>query len=90
MIQINSRYRTAEIGYVLDGRSGVTRATVFRERIEPTDQYDFWIWSDGDRLDLLAQRFYGKSGDWWRILDANPEVTDPATIPLGFHLRVPR
>ncbi|HJQ24879.1 MAG TPA: hypothetical protein VKA60_13255 [Blastocatellia bacterium] len=29
---------------------------------------------DGEPIDLLAQRFYGDDGLWWRILDANPLV----------------
>jgi hypothetical protein len=30
-----------------------------------------------DRLDHLAHRYYGKSGMWWRINDANPEFASP-------------
>lgn len=33
----------------------------------------------GERPDLLAQRFYGDPGQWWRIADANP-VVDPREL----------
>lgn len=28
----------------------------------------------GDRLDLLAHHFYADGRQWWRILDANPQL----------------
>lgn len=31
-----------------------------------------------DRLDLLARHYYGDDRLWWRLLDANPEIVDPA------------
>ncbi|MEU6232939.1 tail protein X [Kitasatospora sp. NPDC047058] len=30
--------------------------------------------AEGEGVDLLARRFYGAEGLWWRILDANPAV----------------
>jgi nucleoid-associated protein YgaU len=31
----------------------------------------------GDRLDLLAQKFYRSPRKWWLICDANPDVMYP-------------
>lgn len=31
-------------------------------------------WTATDRLDLLAEHYYGDATRWWRILDANPEI----------------
>jgi nucleoid-associated protein YgaU len=42
----------------------------------------------GEEIDLLAQRFYGDEGLWWRILDANPLIY-PLDIQPGDVLRVP-
>lgn len=33
-----------------------------------------------DRLDHLAQRYYGKPRKWWRIGDANPEFASPLAL----------
>ncbi|WP_229369291.1 LysM domain-containing protein [Umezawaea beigongshangensis] len=35
--------------------------------------------SEGDRVDLLADRYLGDAGAWWRVADANP-VLDPAEL----------
>jgi hypothetical protein len=32
---------------------------------------------EGDRLDHLADRYYGQPRSWWRIADANPELLSP-------------
>lgn len=48
----------------------------------------------GDRLDLLALYFYVDSRKWWRILDANPEITFGADLSLedwvGETILIPR
>jgi phage tail protein X len=41
-----------------------------------------------ETIDLLAQRFYGDEGLWWRILDANPAVY-PLDIQSGDMLNLP-
>ena len=41
----------------------------------------------GEEIDLLARRFYGHEGLWWRILDANPLVY-PLDIQSGDVLTV--
>ena len=42
----------------------------------------------GDRLDLLANRFYGDSTLWWIIGSAN-DLTDSLSVPPGTKLRIP-
>jgi nucleoid-associated protein YgaU len=43
----------------------------------------------GDRLDLLAQRYFGDPFQYWRIVDANPTIsTDDLMLP-GTVLRIP-
>ncbi|WP_158891573.1 LysM domain-containing protein [Amycolatopsis anabasis] len=34
---------------------------------------------EGDRSDVLADRYLGDAGQWWRIADANP-VLDPREL----------
>ena len=45
------------------------------------------IVNQGDRLDHLAHKYYKDSKKWWRIVDANPEIADPAAL-LGAHVLV--
>lgn len=43
----------------------------------------------GDRLDLLAYKYYGDAQLWWVILDANPKYMTPFEIPIGVSLLIP-
>ena len=46
------------------------------------------ITTDGDRLDLLAQQFYGDSTLWWYIAQANNLNT--MNLEPGTSIRVPK
>lgn len=35
---------------------------------------------EGDRLDHLADRYFGQSRSWWHIADANPEFLSPQAL----------
>jgi nucleoid-associated protein YgaU len=48
------------------------------------------ITTEGDRLDLLAQQYYGDSSLWWIISTANETLSQNSLfIPLGTQLRIP-
>jgi phage tail protein X len=48
------------------------------------------ITTEGDRLDLLAQQFYGDSDLWWIISRANPSLKQNSIfIPVGSQIRIP-
>lgn len=51
-----------------------------------TDVYH--VLADGDRLDLLAYRYYGDCALWWVIAEAN-DIANPLRITVGTRLRVP-
>ncbi|RZI53871.1 MAG: hypothetical protein EOP16_00555 [Pseudonocardia sp.] len=36
--------------------------------------------SDGERLDHLADHYYGEPTSWWHICDANPEFISPLAM----------
>jgi len=59
--------------------------------IEPlsTDKYIITSWED--RLDLLANDYYGDPNLWWIISRANPDVSrrDSFFIPTGVQIRIP-
>lgn len=41
-----------------------------------------YIIKEGDRLDLISLHFYNNTRKWWRILDANPQITFGADLML--------
>jgi len=49
------------------------------------------ITTSGDRLDLLAQQFYGDYNLYWIIATANPEILalNSLFIPEGLEIRIP-
>lgn len=44
---------------------------------------------EGDRIDMLAARFYGENTGIKILIDANPDVPVTALYPLGTVLIVP-
>ena len=61
--------------------------TTFYDDIPESDS-DIWVISQyGDRLDLLANQFYGDSSMWWFIAKANNLKF--MVIPTGTSLRIP-
>jgi len=56
----------------------------------PLSENDLYIITiDGDRLDNLANQFYGDPTLWWVIQVANPEMSKDSLYPdLGFQLRI--
>lgn len=65
--------------------------TVTYPEIEPKES-DIYVETEwGDRLDLLAFRFYGDVTLYWIIALANPNVVGFGTlfIPRGSQLRIP-
>jgi nucleoid-associated protein YgaU len=62
-------------------------ATPFREKspVLPAS----YTWKAGDKLFLLARRFYGDGRLWPKIVEANPDVQDLLEIPVGTVLVIP-
>lgn len=42
-----------------------------------------------ERVDQLAQTYYGDATQWWQIADGNPEILDWDNVPPGTVLRIP-
>jgi len=50
----------------------------------------FYVVKEGDRLDLLAYRFYRTSRKWWLIADANPDLMHPDELLVpGLRIAIP-
>ena len=63
-------------------------ASKYNEKIPESDSDIRLISTQGDRLDLLAARFYGASNLWWYIASANNLKT--MNIPAGTKIRIPQ
>lgn len=89
MITANSRYKTATIQTAV-GPDGSTRQEM---RVAfPTSRsitYTFYRVGAGERVDTIANDFYGDGRMWWMIADANPEIMDWADLTVGDVIRVP-
>ena len=60
--------------------------TIYR-KVEEKNSDGYFIATEGDRCDNLAQRFYGDSTLWWFIARVNNLTTN--NIPAGTSLRIP-
>lgn len=75
---ISSRYHSVEISSI-ENQNGEPVAYVKRRLIPAQENYfvlQKYICSEGDRPDLLAQKFYNDPERFWQILDANV-ILDP-------------
>lgn len=57
--------------------------------INPKDSDIYVITTVGDRLDLLANQYYGDSTLWWIISSVNNLRRDSIFIAPGTQLRIP-
>tara|TARA_B100001094_G_C18186634_1_gene804235 strand:- start:3378 stop:3647 length:270 start_codon:yes stop_codon:yes gene_type:complete len=61
--------------------------TTIYKKVEEKNTDSYFIATQGDRCDNLAQRFYGDSSLWWFIARVNNLTTN--NIPMGTSLRIP-
>lgn len=82
MLLANSRYRNGR--RFEPDESGTIRCKGIRERvITPAIGVVEHVIEAGDRLDLLAHRYYNDARLWFRILDANPDLTNGVECSLS-------
>lgn len=64
------------------------RPTATANAPKPTETYEV---QEGDTLGTIAKRFYGDSGKWRAIFDANKDVIgdNPDAIRIGTKLKIP-
>jgi nucleoid-associated protein YgaU len=82
-----SRYENNETQKLKDGRE------VFKSRLYPnipkSDSDIYVVTQTGDRLDSLANQFYGDSSLWWIIATANNIHDAGFAVEDGTPLRIP-
>lgn len=74
-----SRYlRVAD--YSVDGGDGSKRKLKVTRELQPGETALTYQVRDGDRLDLLAYKFYRNPRKWWLIADANADCIAPEQL----------
>lgn len=89
MIYSDSRYADGNVTKVQDPRNNIYRLAVYRKFPKARAQFYFYTWVEGDRIDRIASDLLGSPTFWWKIMDFNPEIIDPFSIPIGTTLRIP-
>lgn len=85
-----SRYYTGPLAQIPDKYTGDYNIAVFRQFDDQGKvSYFDYTWVVGDTLSLIANKYLGNPILWWRILEINPEITDPFSIIPGQTIRVP-
>jgi hypothetical protein len=77
----------------LDGKNIVGKGIVYDSLllpyIEPTDSDILIVTEEEDRLDLLANQFYGNAELWWVIATYNNLTDIDTKLEPGLQLRIP-
>jgi hypothetical protein len=89
MIYTDSRYATGTIIKAQDARNGTYRLAVYRKFPEAKFPFYYYTWVVGDRIDEVSNSLMGSPAFWWKIMDANPDIIDPFSIPVGTTIRIP-
>ena len=79
------RYNNSEIITDVNGKQYY--ATDYGSYKEETNQDVYVITEYGDRLDLIAQQFYGSVFDWYLIAEANN--LSNINLEAGLRIRIP-
>lgn len=89
MIYLDSRYADSLLYRAFDSRTGKYNVTVRRTYPVYETNFRYHEWTEADRLDTIARKYLGSGSLWWQIMDLNPEILDPFSIPYGTQLRIP-
>jgi len=83
-----SRYNGTGIRIDKNGRQYRARTDYTQFPLRESDIY--YVTTQGDRLDLLAQRYFGSVTQWWVISEANNLEVLSYDLEPGVQLRIPR
>jgi hypothetical protein len=82
------RYQNTQITKVNNVGEQYYLNTIYPD-IPITEGDNYVITVSGDRLDILANNFYGNTDYWWIIATANSLPGDSLYIEPGTQLRIP-
>ncbi len=85
-----SRYYDGELSQVYNEKTKSYDINVYRTfPKEVNTQYTAYTWKYGDSLGNLGYTYQSIPEYWWKILEINPDITDPFSIIPGQEIRVP-
>lgn len=84
-----NRYSEISVKIDNDTNKRVVKSTVYPPIPRSLDDI-YLMTTVGDRLDLLAKKYYGDVGYWWILAEANGLGKGNLTLPVGTQLRVPK
>jgi hypothetical protein len=82
------RYENGEMKKLDDGRIVYTSTIYPSIPLQDSDIYV--VTQEGDRLDTIANQFYGDSSLWWIIATSNNIHDAPIAVDDGTILRIPK
>ena len=83
-----NRYTYTNIKEKKETKTKYLESTIY-PKISPSDTDIYIISSQGDRLDLLANKYYGDTRMWWIIANANNLNDATLAVDAGRQLRIP-
>lgn len=88
-VSATSRYLNNPV-VTLPDPSGLARKVITNSPPEAVViTYTSYLVQGGDRIDMLAQSFYGDPTMWWAFANGNPEILDWSNLESGTIIRVP-
>ena len=87
MIFKGSRYEGSYLYY--DSQNNNSYLAPLDKNIQVNSQDFIYQFKAGDRLDILADRFYGNAQLKWRIMLANPQYATELDIKIGDLINIP-
>jgi phage tail protein X len=89
MIYSSSRYAGDTLALVTDNQGDTRNTILLPQPVAVKLQFLTYNWSQFDRIDLLAYRFFGNATLWWKIANANPEILYWDIVTPGTQIRIP-
>lgn len=83
-----SRYTYSEVLKTKETNKQYLESTIY-PKVKPKDTDMYIISEAGDRLDLLAHKYYGDQSLWWVIATANNINDATFYVEEGIQLRIP-
>ena len=83
-----NRYSYSKILKTNDTNKQYLESTIY-PKIKPTDDDLYIISEAGDRLDILANKYYKDKTKWWIIATANNINDATFYVEAGLQLRIP-